>query len=198
MPKRPQRVLTTTISMCPLSSFHLTNLGVAFRAALTDGKLPFLRRPPAGDRPCAAFQGSKWRAFTGGALLAPNMEHERIELPLAAGLPRVVVTFDDPTVARQVVALEGSWIRRTAWLILAEDGKWVLRMRYESKDGLAHRVNMAGQKVYARSNVTKHRRWPGAAPAEWPRNTQGAPIGTRAAIKVLGKDRALSLLAVQP
>jgi len=191
------RVLTSTVSMPPLAEFHVNNLAMAFRAAATAGTLSYrFRRIPAGDRPWAAYMGNLWRVHTGGVLLATRLPKSyHIETPMATDLPRAVAILDDPRVAREALALDQTWIRRTAWLQKTNDGKWAFRMRWDNPAYLTPRASGYGH-TYWTSKSRGPRRWV-AAPPERPRNTQGKPVSTRQAVKLIGLIEASRLLRVK-
>lgn len=94
---------------------------------------------------------------------------------------RILVQFDDASVARQALSLDKDWLRRMAWLQRIPDGKWVLRMRWLDPASLKKK--------------TKPRRW-NVCPPEWPRIPwTGKPVGTKKAVHLLGKAKVEELLA---
>ena len=183
-------MLTTIVSLPPLSEFYLGNLAREFRAAVDAGKLPYIYGAPKNDRPAVALQSTYWRPFVGGALLATRLSWlPDSKQPVTS---RAIVTFNDARVAREVLVIDASWARRTAWLQQVEDGNWVLRMRWDDpKTGLVPRKS---SRIYWAKKPPRTRFGNRTAPPEWPRDKHGRPISTPKAVTALGRSKVSMLL----
>lgn len=188
--------LTAVVSLPPLAEYYLAAFGRIFRAAL-DREIAaesifasIYKGAPTSTAPCVPFNGQSWRVYLGGALLNVKPPTALTSVLNPDDLPacpqnqtRAVAVFDDPRVARQCAQLDGDLKRRSAWLYQAEDGRWVLLMRWgAARPGQPSRIR-----------TRPRRRW-AICPKEWPRRPDGKPVGTRKAVNLLGQERVRELL----
>jgi hypothetical protein len=197
------RIITTAVKLPSLSEFYLDFMARTFRAALSSNPEVAKRykKPHGGGSPCFPFAGPQWRVFAGGALVSTStfesIHNIAIDnLPMGIK-PRVVVPFQDGTVARQVLVLDTSpdWKRRTAWLYQAQDGTWVFRMRWElAKLKIETHAQVHGTNLWKpREQRYRPKRWM-IAPPDWPRNKWGRCLGTRQATALIGREAVQRLL----
>lgn len=201
---RSHRILTAVVHLPPLAELYFYRMAHQFRAALqadtAKGIVSQFRRVPGGLQPCFPLVGPQWRVYAGGVLASTRTypgTHKLVLQDMPELRPRALIPFVDGDVARRALVLDmdPNWRRRTAWIYMAEDGTWVLRMRWQRRPlRETHAPTKGSGKLKPRERAYGVRRW-SVAPAEWPRSPRGRPVSTPTAIRRLGRDTVEKLLA---
>lgn len=191
MGSRTYREITVRVSLPALSEYYVEAYGRAFREAhrcTPEVAQVFRQVPPGGDAPVVPMQHTGWRAFVGGIVLAikPYFPlNKYLVVPQApGGAFRAIAVIEDAVLARQVLDLDQTHVRKFAWLVRAEDGTWAAILRWSPTTKEERKKRMK----------PRVKRW-FKAPSEWPRKSDGKTlVPTSVAIRMLGEAKVKELL----